>query len=212
MSIFNIFNKETKAFNNNTNIEPISWIIAGLGNPGTKFENTRHNAGFRSIEMFEQKENIKLNKIKFKSLICDTFVENNRVLLMKPQTFMNLSGEAISDAANFYKISPEKIIILSDDISLDVGRIRVRSKGSAGGQNGLKNIIYHLNSENFPRIKIGVGAKPHKDYDLADWVLSRFTQDEQEKINTACENAFMAAIQIIKNGVQSAAQIYNGKQ
>ena len=124
---------------------------------------------------------------------------------------MNLSGEAVRDAAEFYQITPEHIIVLSDDISLNVGRIRVRGKGSAGGQNGLKNIIYHLKSEDFPRVKIGVGAKPHPDYDLADWVLSRFTEEEQPKIDAAAERAMLAAAEIISNGAASAAQLYNGK-
>lgn len=210
MSIFDIFAKLEKEREVKSN-EPINWLIVGLGNPGSKFDGTRHNAGFRALERYSEQTGVKINKMKFKSLIGETTLAGKRVLLMKPQTFMNLSGEAVRDAANFYKIEPQNIIVLSDDISLDVGRIRVRAKGSAGGQNGLKNIIYHLNSENFPRVKIGVGAKPHKDYDLADWVLSKFTADEQENINKACDNAMKAAEQIISGGVQSAANKFNGK-
>ena len=210
MSIFDIFEKLEKEREVKSN-EPINWLIVGLGNPGSKFDGTRHNAGFRALERYCEQTGVKIDKMKFKSLIGETTLAGKRVLLMKPQTFMNLSGEAVRDAANFYKIEPENIIVLSDDISLDVGRIRVRAKGSAGGQNGLKNIIYHLNSEDFPRVKIGVGAKPHKDYDLADWVLSKFTADEQENINKACDNAMKAAEQIISGGVQSAANKFNGK-
>ena len=135
-----------------------------------------------------------------------------RVLFLKPQTFMNLSGEAVHDAAAFYKIPPERIIVLSDDISLDVGTLRVRAKGSAGGQNGLKNIIYHLGSEDFPRVKIGIGKKPHPDYDLAAWVLSKFTADEQKAIDKACEDAVSAAACIIAEGCPAAAQKFNGKR
>ncbi len=210
MSIFDIFAKLEKE-REVKSTEPINWLIVGLGNPGSKFDGTRHNAGFRALERYSEKSGVKIDKMKFKAVIGETTLAGKRVLLMKPQTFMNLSGEAVRDAANFYKIPPENIIVLSDDISLDVGRIRVRAKGSAGGQNGLKNIIYHLNSEDFPRVKIGVGAKPHKDYDLADWVLSRFTNDEQENINKACDNAMKAAEQIISGGVQSAANQFNGK-
>lgn len=210
MSIFDIFAKLEKERESKSN-EPISWLIVGLGNPGSKFDGTRHNAGFRAIERYCEQTGVKVDKMKFKAVIGETTLGSKRVLLMKPQTFMNLSGEAVRDAADFYKIPPENIIVLSDDISLDVGRIRVRAKGSAGGQNGLKNIIYHLKSEDFPRVKIGVGNKPHKDYDLADWVLSRFTNDEQENINSACDRAMKAAEQIIIGGVQSSAQLYNGK-
>ena len=210
MSIFDIFAKLEKE-REVKSTEPINWLIVGLGNPGSKFDGTRHNAGFSALERYSEKSGVKIDKMKFKAVIGETTLAGKRVLLMKPQTFMNLSGEAVRDAANFYKIPPENIIVLSDDISLDVGRIRVRAKGSAGGQNGLKNIIYHLNSEDFPRVKIGVGAKPHKDYDLADWVLSRFTNDEQENINKACDNAMKAAEQIISGGVQSAANQFNGK-
>lgn len=211
MSIFDIFARLEKERAVKQPTEPIEWMVVGLGNPGSKYAGTRHNAGFRALEIHCQKTGQQINKMKFRALIGDGMLGGKRVLFLKPQTFMNLSGEAVRDAAEFYKLTPEHIIVLSDDISLDIGRIRVRGKGSAGGQNGLKNIIYHLKSEEFPRVKIGVGAKPHPDYDLVDWVLSRFTEEEQPKINAAAERAMLAAAEIICHGTASAAQLYNGK-
>lgn len=211
MSIFDVFARLENEKKQQTAAGPVTWLVVGLGNPGSKYDGTRHNAGFRALEHYCAKSGQKIDKIKFKSLIGEGQFGGARVLFLKPQTFMNLSGEAVRDAAAFYKIDPSHIIVLSDDISLPVGRIRVRAKGSAGGQNGLKNIIYHLNSDQFPRVKIGVGAKPHPDYDLADWVLSRFTADEQESINHAAERAMQAAEEIVKNGPASAAQLFNGQ-
>lgn len=215
MSIFDVFarleqEKKQKA-EKAAAAGPIEWLVVGLGNPGSKYEGTRHNAGFRALEQYCAKTGQRIDKMKFKALVGEGQFGGARVLFVKPQTFMNLSGEAVRDAAAFYKIPPERIIVLSDDISLDVGRIRVRAKGSAGGQNGLKNIIYHLNSDQFPRVKIGVGAKPHPDYDLADWVLSRFAPDEQEGIDHAATRAMQAAEEIVRNGPASAAQLFNGK-
>lgn len=211
MSIFDVFARLENEKKQQTAAGSVAWLVVGLGNPGSKYDGTRHNAGFRALEHYCAKSGQKIDKIKFKSLIGEGQFGGARVLFLKPQTFMNLSGEAVRDAAAFYKIDPSHIIVLSDDISLPVGRIRVRAKGSAGGQNGLKNIIYHLNSDQFPRVKIGVGAKPHPDYDLADWVLSRFTADEQESINHAAERAMQAAEEIVKNGPASAAQLFNGQ-
>lgn len=211
MSIFDVFARLENEKKQQTAAGPVTWLVVGLGNPGSKYDGTRHNAGFRALEHYCAKSGQKIDKMKFKSLIGEGPFGGARVLFLKPQTFMNLSGEAVRDAAAFYKIDPSHIIVLSDDISLPVGRIRVRAKGSAGGQNGLKNIIYHLNSDQFPRVKIGVGAKPHPDYDLADWVLSRFTADEQESINHAAERAMQAAEEIVKNGPASAAQLFNGQ-
>lgn len=174
MSIFDVFARlEKEKASKEAASGPIEWLIVGLGNPGAKYDGTRHNAGFRALEHYCKVSGQKIDRMKFKALVGEGQFGGARVLFMKPQTFMNLSGEAVRDAAAFYKLDPSHIIVLSDDISLDVGRIRVRGKGSAGGQNGLKNIIYHLNTEQFPRVKIGVGAKPHPDYDLADWVLSQ---------------------------------------
>ncbi len=212
MSIFDIFAKlEKEKAERESAAGPVEWLVVGLGNPGSKYEGTRHNAGFRALEHYCTKTGQRIDKMKFKALVGEGSLGGARVLFIKPQTFMNLSGEAVRDAASFYKIAPDHIIVLSDDISLDVGRIRVRAKGSAGGQNGLKNIIYHLSSDQFPRVKIGVGAKPHPDYDLADWVLSRFTTDEQEGIDHAVDRAMQAVEEIIRNGPASAAQLYNGK-
>lgn len=154
------------------------FLIVGLGNPGSKYEFTRHNAGFMCVDMFALDNSIKINKLKFKSLIAPCTINQKKCLIMKPQTFMNNSGEAVRDCADFYKIKPENIIVIFDDVSLDVGNIRIRRKGSAGGHNGIKSIIYHLNSDNFPRIKIGVGKKPHPDWDLADWVLKSFSKED----------------------------------
>lgn len=212
MSIFDVFAKlEQEKAAKQAVVGPIEWLVVGLGNPGSKYAETRHNAGFRALDAYCAKSGQKMDKMKFKSLIGEGQFGGARVLFMKPQTFMNLSGEAVRDAAAFYKLDPSHILVLSDDISLDVGRIRVRAKGSAGGQNGLKNIIYHLNSDQFPRVKIGVGAKPHPGYDLADWVLSRFTADEQEAIDAAVARAMQAAEAIILSGAAQAAQKFNGK-
>ena len=163
------------------------FLIVGLGNPGDKYEFTRHNAGFMCVDFLADRENFKINKLKYKSLLADVDISGHRCLIMKPQTFMNLSGEAVRDAVQFYKIPPENVIVIYDDISLDVGRTRIRRKGTDGGHNGIKNIIYHLNSDNFPRIKIGVGKKPDEWEDLADWVLSRFSNDELKTLHDVAE-------------------------
>nr|WP_297171793.1 aminoacyl-tRNA hydrolase [uncultured Agathobaculum sp.] len=211
MSVFNIFKKLDEQQTART-AQPVEWLIVGLGNPGSKYDNTRHNAGFRALENYCAHTGQKIDRMKFKALVGEGTLGGRRVLFIKPQTFMNLSGESVRDAAAFYKIPPERIIVLSDDISLDVGTLRVRAKGSAGGQNGLKNIIYHLGSEDFPRVKIGIGHKPHPDYDLAAWVLSRFAADEQQAIDKACEDAVSAAACIIAEGCPTAAQRYNGRR
>ena len=212
MSVFDIFAKlERERAAQETAATPIEWMIVGLGNPGSKYENTRHNCGFRALDAYAAKTGLRIDRMKFKALVGEGQLADKRVLFMKPQTFMNLSGEAVRDAANFYKIPPERIIVIVDDITLEVGRLRVRGKGSAGGQNGLKSIIYQLNSEAFPRVRMGIGAKPHPDYDLADWVLSKFQGEDIEKIDQAALRAMDAAAEIIRNGAQAAAQTYNGK-
>ena len=194
MSIFDIFKKldEEKAAKAS---QPIEWIVVGLGNPGAKYDNTRHNAGFRALEGYCARSGQKIDRMKFKALAGE-----------------GMLGEAVRDAASFYKIPPEHVIVLSDDVSLDVGTLRVRAKGSAGGQNGLKNIIYHLNSEDFPRVKIGVGKKPRPDYDLAAWVLGKFPAEDQKAIDKACEDAVNAAACIIAEDCAAAAQKFNGKR
>lgn len=213
MSIFDIFAKleQERASKSTETTGPVEWLIVGLGNPGSKYENTRHNAGFRALDTYCKKTGQRIDRLKFKALVGEGIFGGKHVLFIKPQTFMNLSGEAVRDAADFYKIPPEHIVVLFDDVSLDVGRLRVRSKGSAGGQNGVKNIIYQLNSDQFPRVKIGVGSKPHPDYDLADWVLSKFQGEDEEKIQQAVQRAMEAAEEIVRNGPASAAQKFNGQ-
>lgn len=185
------------------------YIIAGLGNPGAKYEMTRHNAGFLAIDMLAMKQNKEIKRLKFHALTCDAEIEGKKCLLMKPQTFMNNSGEAIGEAAKFYKIPPQNIIVLSDDISLDVGKIRIRRKGSAGGHNGLKSIIAHLGSEDFPRVKIGMGKKPNAYMDLADWVLGRFPKELEPQLKEALENADGAISLIVQDKFDRAMNLYN---
>lgn len=212
MGIINMFGqmKKSALFGRKEEIIPM-YIIAGLGNPGKQYDMTRHNIGFQTIDYMADKYGVKLNKLKFKAVYGEAFIGGEKVYLVKPQTFMNLSGDSIAEMAQFYKVPVENIIVINDDISLDTGRIRVRPKGSAGGHNGLKSIIYRLNSDMFPRIKMGVGAPKHEDYNLADFVLGRFTSDEIPIMEDAIKNAECAVCEIIKNGVQSAMNKCNGK-
>lgn len=198
MSVFDIFKKLEQDRGSEPN-GPVEYIICGLGNPGTKYENTRHNIGFMTVDTFCEKYKLSCKKLKFKSLTCDCMLGGKRCLVMKPSTFMNKSGEAVEEAMSFYKIPPEKVILIYDDISLDVGKMRIRTKGSAGGHNGMKNIILLTNSDEFPRIKIGVGAKPHPDYNLADWVLSMFPKEDGEKLTNVMNNA-VSAIELMAQG------------
>ena len=154
------------------------FLIVGLGNPGKKYEFTKHNAGFLCLDLYAQDNDLKINRLKFKSLLCECTIGGKKCILLKPQTFMNNSGEAVSECASFYKIPVENIIVIFDDVSLDVGKIRIRRKGSAGGHNGIKSIILSLNSDEFPRVKVGVGKKPDESWDLADWVLKPFEKNE----------------------------------
>lgn len=185
------------------------YLIVGLGNPGKQYEMTRHNIGFHTIDYIADTNKVKINKLKFKALYGEAVIGGEKVYIVKPQTYMNLSGDSVIEFANFYKIPPENIIVINDDISLDTGRIRVRAKGSAGGHNGLKSIIYQLNSDNFPRVKIGVGAPKHEEYDLADFVLGRFTKEEIPVMEEAILKASKAVEEIIRNGPQSAMNKYN---
>lgn len=187
----------------------MDYIVVGLGNPGIKYENTRHNAGFLAIDEFARSNNVKIDRLKFKALSEKVVISGKQVLLLKPQTFMNLSGESVREAVDFYKVDPQNVIVLVDDVSLDVGKMRIRRKGSHGGQNGLKNISLHLSTDDYPRIKIGVSAKPHKDYDLADWVLSNFSKDDKKLIDEICKNTADAIEIIIKNGFDAAMAKYN---
>lgn len=185
------------------------YLITGLGNPGREYENTRHNAGFVAADILSDKFNINVNKSKFDAIYGDGTIAGARVLLVKPQTYMNLSGTAIQKLSSFYKIPTNKIIVMHDDVSLDVGKIRIRRKGSAGGQKGLANIINLLGTEEIPRIKIGVGAKPHPDYDMKDWVLGKIPSEQQADFKLACENAVKAVEEIIARGIDSAMNKYS---
>lgn len=186
----------------------IEYIIAGLGNPGPKYALTRHNAGFEAIDIMAGRKGIELKKLKFHSLIADTMIGEKRCLLMKPQTMMNNSGEAIYEAASYYNIPDENIIIIYDDVSLDVGRLRIRRKGSAGGHNGIKSIISCIGSEDFPRVKVGVGKKPAR-WDLADWVLSEIPKDDRADYDSALANACDAAELIANDAIDKAMNLYN---
>lgn len=187
----------------------IEYIIAGLGNPGKKYEMTRHNAGFLAMDLLAKEGGFEYKKLKFHSLIADEMIGNKRCLLMKPQTMMNNSGEAIYEAAMYYNIPDENIIIIYDDISLDVGKTRIRRKGSAGGHNGIKSIISCLGSGNFPRVKIGVGKKPNANYDLVDWVLGVFPNDKREELNSALKNSVEAVKLIVADETDKAMNLYN---
>lgn len=187
------------------------YIIAGLGNPGKQYDMTRHNIGFHTIDYMADKLNVKVKKLKFKALYGECEIAGEKTLLIKPQTYMNLSGESIAGFAQFYKINPSNIIIINDDISLETGRIRVRQRGSAGGHNGLKSIIYMLESDEFPRVKMGVGAPKNENYDLADFVLGHFTKEEIPIMEKAIIKASDAAEEIIRAGVSSAMNKYNSK-
>lgn len=191
------------------NLNGIKYIIVGLGNPGIKYENTRHNAGFMAIDYISKNLGISLNAQKFKSLCGIGQFSGEKVILIKPQTFMNLSGEAVKEATDFYKIPPEKTIILFDDISLPVGKIRIKRSGSSGGQNGMKNIINSCKSDNFPRIKIGIGQKPSPDWDLADWVISKFNKEERITIEKTMKNVEDALSIIVKGKIENAMNNYN---
>ncbi len=187
----------------------IEYIIAGLGNPGKKYENTRHNAGFKALDMLAEKEGFEFKKLKFHALVADEVIGGKRCLLMKPQTMMNLSGEAVVEAAQYYNIPDENIIIVFDDVSLDVGKLRVRRKGSAGGHNGIKSIISCLGSEDFPRVKIGVGKKPSPEYDMVSWVLGELNECKNADYASALKNAACAAEAVISGGVDKAMNEYN---
>ncbi len=188
---------------------PVEFLIAGLGNPGRQYEGTRHNAGFMALDTIAEKNHAEVKRIKFKGLIGECRIAGKRVILLKPSTFMNLSGQSVQEAMRFYKLPPEHTLILYDDINLEPGRLRIRRKGSDGGHNGMKNIIYLSGSDQFPRIKIGVGQKPHPDYDLADWVLSRFTPQEMQALSPALLNASAAAELIIKGELDRAMNQFN---
>ncbi len=187
------------------------YLIAGLGNPGREYVGTRHNVGFEVADAICARFDINLNKEKFRAVFGDGRIAGEKVIVAKPQTYMNLSGEAIRELADWYKIEQDNIIIIYDDISLPVGKIRIREKGSAGGHNGIKNIIYQLQTDVFPRIKIGVGAPEHPDFDMKDYVLGHFSKEETETLTESAIRAVFAAQEIIKAGAKSAMNKFNGK-
>ena len=187
-----------------------SWLLVCLGNPGDKYENTRHNIGFMVADEIGERQRAPIQKLKFKALTNLFTISGEKVLVMKPVTYMNLSGEAVRPAADFYKIPPDHVLVISDDTALAVGRLRIRRGGSAGGHNGLKSIIQHLGTDQFPRVKIGVGAKPHPDYDMADWVLSKFAGEDLKTITEAVKKAADAVACYIKDGPDRAMNRFNG--
>ena len=186
------------------------WLIVGLGNPGPEYAKTRHNVGFRCLDLLAEKLGVRVDKAKFQGLYGQTDYHGNRLYLLKPLTYMNLSGRSVLQLSAFFQVPPQRIIVLFDDISLEPGRLRVRPNGSAGGHNGIKSIIAELGSQDFPRVKLGVGAKPHPDFDLAAWVLSTFSAQEEKALLVSLENGAQAALTIIDQGTAAAANNFNG--
>lgn len=210
-NIFDIFKKIEKEKSDKAQA-PVTHLVVGLGNPGDKYFYTRHNAGFLAMDYISQKCGATVNRSKFKALVGDATIAGKRVLLMKPQTLMNASGDAVIEAANFYKIPIENIIVLSDDVNLDVGRIRVRKSGSDGGQKGLRSIITRMGSDNFPRIRFGVGKKPHPDYDMADWVLGNLSDADKKTLFDCFVVAYDGLEKLLCGDVDGAMQVCNGKK
>ena len=189
-----------------------NWLIVGLGNPGREYEKTRHNAGFRCIDLLADQLGVRIDKLKYQGLYCQTTYNGCKLFLLKPQTYMNLSGRSVLQLSAYFNIPPQRIIVMFDDISLEPGRLRLRANGSAGGHNGIKSIIQEVGSQEFPRVKIGVGAKPNPNYDLADWVLSTFSANEEKALAVSLENGAKAALAIIDHGVPEAANRFNGSK
>ena len=208
-NIFDIFKKLEKEKKEVSRV-PITHIIVGLGNPGDKYFHTRHNAGFLAMDYISQRCGATVNRSKFKALVGEGTIAGKRVLLMKPQTFMNLSGDAVIEAANFYKIPVENIIVLSDDVNLDVGRMRVRKGGSDGGQKGLRSIITRFGKDSFPRIRFGVGKKPHPDYDMVDWVLGEFSEGDKKALFNCFVASYSGLEKLVLGDVDGAMQVCNG--
>ena len=207
MSIFDLFDKISTS--SSSSVGKIEYVIVGLGNPGLQYENTRHNAGFMAIDKLASSLGIKIDKMKFKGLYADASVNGVRCLLLKPTTYMNNSGESVVQALDFYKLSPENLIVIYDDISLEPGKLRIRRKGSHGGHNGMRSIIDLLGSDEFPRVKVGVGKKPHPDYDLKDWVLSRFSAQDNKLLADIYKNTAEAVEYIIAGDIQKAMASFN---
>ncbi len=188
----------------------VSWLLVCLGNPGDRYENTRHNVGYMVADEVAGRQNKPIQRLKFKALTNILSISGEKVLVMKPITYMNLSGEAVRPAADFYKIPPDHVLVVSDDTALALGRLRIRTKGSAGGHNGLKNIIQHLGTDQFPRLRVGVGEKPHPDYDLADWVLGKFVGEDKKAIDGAVKRAADAIECILAEGIDRGMGKFNG--
>ncbi len=205
--IFDLFKKIERG--NTVSGEPITHLVVGLGNPGDKYLRTRHNAGFLTLDYIAEKTGTRIDRSKFKSLTGEARIGGKRVLLMKPQTYMNASGEAVREAADFYKIAPENIIVMCDDINLAPGKLRIRKKGSDGGQKGLRSIIEQLGTDTFPRVRMGVGAKPHPDYDLADWVLGEIPKADQPVFFEAMGNAYEGIEMILQGEIDKAMSKLN---
>ena len=186
------------------------WLLVCLGNPGKDYEGTRHNIGFMAADELARRENVKINKLRYRALTGEIKAGGQRVLVLKPQTYMNLSGEAVREAAQFYKIPADHVLVIYDDVSLPVGKLRVRPSGSAGGHNGLKNIIQHLGTDQFPRLRVGVGEKPHPGYDLADWVLGKFVGEDKKAIDGAVKRAADAIECILAEGIDRGMGKFNG--
>jgi len=196
-------------FFNKNKTAGVSWLIVGLGNLGDQYEHTRHNVGFDALDTLAGELGVSVKRLKFKALTATADIGGEKVLLMKPTTFMNLSGEAVEQAASFYKVPPQRILVISDEVALPPGKLRIRASGSAGGHNGLKNIIAHLHAEDFPRIRIGVGQKPHPDYDMADWVLSRPQGEDRKAVDDAIKRAAQAAQAVVTQGLDRAMGQFN---
>lgn len=205
-NIFDLFKKIEKTREAKA---PITHIVVGLGNIGKQYERTRHNAGFLAIDYIAERLGVKIDRVKFHASVCECNIDGVGVLLMKPSTLMNNSGIAIAEAAGFYKIPPENVIVLHDEISFDPGKIRIRRKGSAGGHNGLKSIIAHLGSQDFPRVKIGVGQKPSPEYDLADFVLSKLPDADLAQISERFPDIFESVKLITAGDIETAMQRYS---
>ncbi len=205
MGIFDLFNQ----IQSTDKTGPVEYIIVGLGNPGIQYQDTRHNTGFMAVDTIAQKYSADIKRIKYKSLCGECIIGGKKCLLMKPSTYMNNSGEAVVEAMNFYKLPVENVIVIYDDISLEPSRIRIRSKGTDGGHNGIKSIIYLTGKDTFPRIKIGVGKKPHPDYNLADWVLSSYKSDEIPLIKEACEKAALSVELMVTGKINEAMNKFN---
>ncbi len=187
----------------------VDWLIVGLGNPGDKYENTRHNVGFLVVDELAERLSIPVQKLKYKALTNTAQLAGQKVLLMKPVTFMNLSGEAVRQAVDFYKLPPEHVLVLSDDTALPLGKLRIRKGGSAGGHNGLKNIILHLGTDQFPRLRVGVGDKPHPDYDMADWVLGKLQGEDKKVMDAAVKRAADGVECILSQGLDQGMNRFN---